>query len=118
MANDDLFDVDLGAKGLGELEGLRNLYERNADQARDANRADKGFGSNEGSIMDDLSKESRKKQTAVSMEIDDRLFDIHESRSETAQIADESKDAEIADSPMQWANNPNEYDWPGIDTKR
>lgn len=116
--DDDLFDMDLDDVGLGNLESFRERFERNADQAVEGDRAARGMGAEPGSQMDNFAREQRQKQTAVSMEINDRLFDIHNSRSETAQIADESKDAEIADSPVQWANDPNEYDWPGIDTKR
>lgn len=42
--------------------------------------------------------------------------DIHESRSEKAQIADESFNAPIAPTLGHWVRAPNRWDLPGIDT--
>jgi len=41
---------------------------------------------------------------------------LHEQRSEKERIADESFDAEMTRDAEQWANNPDEYDYPGVDT--
>jgi hypothetical protein len=41
---------------------------------------------------------------------------IHMRRSETAKIADESKDAEVTTDPLEWASDPSRYDYPGVDT--
>lgn len=46
----------------------------------------------------------------------DRLEQRHENRSERAQTLDEKKTAPITRNPIVWANNPSEYDYPGIDT--
>lgn len=45
------------------------------------------------------------------------LMDAHESRSKTARIADESKQAKKAPSKEAWMDNPDQFDWPGIDDK-
>jgi len=118
MANDP-FDFDLEDAGLGKLEKLGNFYERNADQAVESDRAARGMGNARGSSsMDDFARDYRQKQTKIDREINDRLWDRHQNRSKKARIADESKDAELADSAQQWFDNPAEFDWPGIDTKR
>jgi hypothetical protein len=41
---------------------------------------------------------------------------IHQNRSKTERIADESKDAEITTDPLEWAAAPDEHDFPGVDT--
>jgi len=41
---------------------------------------------------------------------------IHNDRTPEAQIADESKDAEITTNKRKWASNPDEFDYPGVDT--
>lgn len=47
-------------------------------------------------------------------EIDVR--EIHNDRSQEAQIADESKDAELTTNKEKWASDPSSYDYPGVDT--
>jgi len=44
------------------------------------------------------------------------LTERHESRSERAQELDEQKHAPVTRDPLKWAQNPDEYDYPGIDT--
>ena len=46
----------------------------------------------------------------------ERLEDRHEKRSGRAQRTDERKSAQPTRDPVQWSNNPNEYDYPGVDT--
>jgi len=46
----------------------------------------------------------------------DRLEERHESRSSRAQTMDEKRSAKTTRDPVQWANNPGKYDYPGIDT--
>jgi len=41
---------------------------------------------------------------------------LHASRSKAARTQDEKELAPIADSKQQWAQNPGQYDWPGVDT--
>jgi hypothetical protein len=41
---------------------------------------------------------------------------IHNARPRSNRRADERRDAEITTDPLQWASNPNEYDFPGVDT--
>lgn len=45
-----------------------------------------------------------------------RLEERHENRSERAQSVDERRSAQVTRDPIQWANNPAKYDFPGIDT--
>lgn len=46
----------------------------------------------------------------------DRLERRHERRSSRAQTVDEQRSAKATRDPVQWSNNPNEYDYPAIDT--
>jgi len=41
---------------------------------------------------------------------------VQRNRTEAAREADRAKDAEITTDPLQWASNPDEYDFPGVDT--
>jgi len=41
---------------------------------------------------------------------------INRNRSSDARRADGSRDAEITTDQLQWASNPDEYDYPGVDT--
>lgn len=43
-------------------------------------------------------------------------FEIHESRSEYAQKQDEARDARITTDVEKWANDPDSWDFPGVDT--
>jgi len=42
--------------------------------------------------------------------------DVHESRSEFAQKQDERRDARVTTDPAKYAKDPNEFDFPGVDT--
>lgn len=42
--------------------------------------------------------------------------EVHESRSEEAQRQDERLSAPLTNDPEQYANAPDEYDWPGVDS--
>lgn len=44
------------------------------------------------------------------------LENYHDKRSERAQTVDEQHNAPLADTVGEWANNPGQYDLPGIDT--
>jgi hypothetical protein len=46
--------------------------------------------------------------------IDPREINIR--RSEEARVADSAKDAELTTDPLLWASNPDQYDFPGVDT--
>lgn len=110
MANDDLGDVPLS-----------NLFERNQylkGQIEGASKAARARGGTGANKDDKLAADFASEQVAIEGEIFGRLSNVHQSRSETAQIADESKRAEIADSPMEWLDDPNSLDWPGLDTPR
>lgn len=64
---------EMDGMSMSELEDLASFYERNADGARDANRASHGMGpGRENTRMGDMSVEYREKQTAVLYEIEDR----------------------------------------------
>ncbi|MFP4627190.1 MAG: hypothetical protein ACLFNI_11435 [Natronomonas sp.] len=41
---------------------------------------------------------------------------INRRRSDEARTADRAKDAELTTDPLTWASNPDEYDYPGVDT--
>lgn len=41
---------------------------------------------------------------------------LHQQRSKKERIADESFDAELTTDPEKWAKNPDQYDYPGVDT--
>lgn len=116
MANGP-FDFDVEEKSLEELGGLDDFYSRNVEQGVSGSRSI-GGGAGRENQMESFAREQSEKQVAVRSEIDDRLFGIHESRSERAQSLDESLKAPIADSPEQWADDPSHWDWPGIDTPR
>lgn len=114
MAN-DLFDFDLGDAGLGKLDEMESFYKRNAEAETKAAKAKGGVGTNK---LDESAREFSQKRIGVRNEIDDRLFGIHQERSMLAQETDEMRKAPVADSPQQWADNPDQYDWPGIDLPR
>lgn len=42
--------------------------------------------------------------------------DIHDARPRSNRRDDEQRDAEVTTDPLQWASNPTEYDFPGVDT--
>lgn len=44
------------------------------------------------------------------------LREIHESRSERAQAADESQLATVTTDPTKWREDPDDFDFPGVDT--
>jgi hypothetical protein len=44
------------------------------------------------------------------------LQEVHESRSERAQTIDERQNAPTTLSPLEWMENPNRLDFPGVDT--
>lgn len=44
--------------------------------------------------------------------------ELHDMRSRKAQIADESKKAPKTTDEVKWVLNPNELDYPGVDTKK
>lgn len=46
----------------------------------------------------------------------DDLLGIHKDRSKQSRETDEALKAEIAPDMETWVGNPNEYDWPGVDT--
>lgn len=46
----------------------------------------------------------------------DTLQERHEQRSSRAQELDEQKHAEITRDPIEWSQNPAQFDFPGIDT--
>jgi len=105
---------------LGELS-LPELNERNnflKDQIEGLNKGARAMGGTGANKRDEQAREFSQKQLSVEDEIFTRLNAKHQDRSKKARIADESKRAEIADSPQQWMSNPDEFDWPGIDTPR
>ncbi len=42
--------------------------------------------------------------------------DVHSSRSQYAQRQDEARDAELTTDPAEYANDPDSFDFPGVDT--
>jgi len=42
--------------------------------------------------------------------------EVHESRSEYAQEQDENRDARVTTNPRKYANDPDSWDFPGVDT--
>lgn len=46
----------------------------------------------------------------------DDLLGIHKNRSKVSRRTDEALKAEKAPDKATWVENPNDYDWPGIDT--
>jgi len=103
---------DVGLGGLGERN---DWLKRQVEGFSKAAKAKGGVGTNK---HDETAQEFAEKQVQVEGEIFDRLFDIHQDRSERAQNTDERKKAPIADGPEEWASHPDQYDWPGIDTPR
>lgn len=41
---------------------------------------------------------------------------IHRRRSDPSRETDRAMDAEVTTDPLQWASNPDEFDFPGVDT--
>lgn len=113
MARDPL-EFDPEEKTLSELGGLKDLFARNTNQAVAADRAEGGSPG----MMDDFAREQADKLHATQSELLGRLDDIHESRSERSQALDESLEAPVPDDPQVWADDPSQWDWPGIDTPR
>jgi len=105
-------ELNLGDKSLDELSGLNDLFTRNANQRTKAAKAKGGVGTNK---LDERARESSRKQIQVEQEIRDRLFDIHQDRPALNQELDEEKRAPVLDNPSTWANNPDQFDWPGVD---
>lgn len=101
--------------GLGELGDMNQFYKSQLPGMVEGAKAKGGVGANR---ADDKAREYSQKQTSIESEIFGRLMDIHQDRSRKARIADESKKAKTTDDPEKWANNPGQYDWPGIDTPR
>jgi len=110
MAQDDLTDL-----GLGDL-GERNDFLKN--QLEGLNKAARARGGTGANKDDEQAREFSQKQVSVESEIMDRLWGIHQERSMLAQETDEERKAPIAESPDQWANSPDQFDWPGIDTPK
>jgi hypothetical protein len=46
----------------------------------------------------------------------EQLKEIHEDRSDRAQSVDERRQAKTTRDPFEWANNPSQLDFPGVDT--
>jgi hypothetical protein len=112
MANNDL--------GFGEMS-LPNLNRRNEQlksQIEGFNTAARGTGGTGANKFDEDASALSRKQIAAETEIQDRLLDFHNQRSETAQRTDEAMRAETANSPSEWKSNPSRFDWPGVDTPR
>jgi len=110
---DELFGFDLGEQSLDDLGSLNDRYKQKAQSETKAAKGAGGVGTNK---FDDAARDASRKQIKVENEIFGRLSSQHESRSERAQRVDENRKAPIADSPDQWSDHPDEYDWPGIDT--
>jgi len=111
MARDET--MDLSDIGLGELGERNDFYENQLEGLNKAARARGGVGANK---EDEQAREFSQKQVQIESEIFGRLMDQHDSRSERAQDTDERKKAPIAESPDIWADDPDQFDWPGIDT--
>jgi hypothetical protein len=107
----DPFDVS--GMGLSELGERNEFLEGQVSELNRGARAEGGVGSGR---RDEQAREFSRKQTAVEGEIFDRLSRIHEDRSMRSQELDESLKAPIAEAPEQWASDPSQFDWPGIDT--
>lgn len=108
-------DTDLSELGIGALHERNEHLKGQIEGLNTAARAEGGTGANK---FDEDAQEFSRKQIRVESEIQDRLMDIHMERDDHARAVDESKSAERADTPEQWMNNPQKYDWPGIDTPR
>jgi len=112
MGNDPLNMDDLGLAELGERNDRLKQRVKNHTEVADAIG---GAGPNQ---FDDDAREFSQKQVKVDSEIHKRLADQHEDRSEVAQRVDENRKAPRAPSPDVWADNPDQFDWPGVDTPR
>jgi len=108
-------ELNIPEMSLPELQEMNEFYETQLEGLNKGARAKGGTGANK---RDEQAREFSQKQVKLEGAIFDRLSGVHEDRSKKARIADESKRAEIADSPTQWKNDPDNYDWPGIDTPR
>lgn len=110
MAKDPFSVEDASLDQLGK----RNDFLKN--QIQGFNKAARGTGGTGANKFDKDASELSSKQIKVEGEIFDRLSGIHQSRSKRSRSLDESMKAPIADSPQQWADHPDQFDWPGIDT--
>jgi len=53
----------------------------------------------------------------MSSDMFEKAIRVMNARTERAQMSDMSRSAKIAPSFQVWANSPNRYDWPNVDTK-
>jgi len=60
------------------------------------------------------------RNVAVPSDIEDDLppdpAEVHQERSAEARQTDERLEAPLTDDPLEYAKNPDEFDWPGVDT--
>jgi hypothetical protein len=113
MPSENVLDVD--QMNLEELWNMNQFYKRQTDAETKAAKAKGGAGTNK---LDESAREFSKKQLTVNREIDQRLMGIHQERNDYARKQDNSRKAQKASTPMQWANFPDRFDWPGIDTPK
>lgn len=124
-------DPDTGREVIGEKTVTDTIT---GIEPRDENRVT--FRSDEGELGLDLEKRGRRRLSDlgdkpgsdtvtaddVFIEPQDRNkngidpAEIHSERSYEAQIADEAKDATITTDEEQWASDPSDWDYPGVDT--
>jgi len=113
MPSENVLDVD--QMNLEELWNMNQFYKQQTNAETKAAKAKGGSGGNR---LDESAREFSKKQVTVNREIDQRLMDIHQDRDPFARKQDNARDAREASTPMQWANFPDRFDWPGIDTPK
>ncbi|MFB6197359.1 MAG: hypothetical protein ABEI52_03685 [Halobacteriaceae archaeon] len=59
---------------------------------------------------------ARNSEFRVAVRLENDMEILHKRRSERAQTVDKQHNAPLPDTVGQWANNPDRYDMPGIDT--
>lgn len=118
-----------GRSGLGKSSEKRNIAKaadnkqkrrQQAEGAKqpafegDANAAD--FLRDEQRFEDDLFDITLRSDAGPTGRDYERLEQAHENRSEQAKRIDERRSAEVTRDPLQWSQNKDKYDYPGIDT--
>jgi len=102
-------DVQVGVEGKRPfVEKTRSLSDSEFDTFRDTVRGFTTFVRGPGPNRNEVKPDTLD-------EVPDPR-EVHESRSEFAQQTDEQLSAPLTNDPEQYARNPDEYDWPGVDT--
>lgn len=93
-----------------DIETVENLYWENPEETSDQQAE---------SIRKSVQGFEQAKGPGINRDFEDAIPALyHKTRSKQARKTDEALDAKKADTWQEYVANPDEYDWPGVDTKR